>query len=180
MSTEETGKPSAAAGGLAPEMIERFREVGLRLDRSGRLWHQGEEITHPRLKATLLRWLDRREDDGRPIIRLDEHRYAYIEIEDAELLAVSARWEGERAILALSDEREEELAYASLRVGEDNALYCEVRGGRLEARLTTAAYFTVAERIEEGADGGFELVAAGSRFPIRERRPRPSVQTGTS
>jgi hypothetical protein len=171
MSGDRKATP-AGGGELTSEMIERFRQVGLRLDRSGRLWHQGQEITHPRLKATILRWLDRRESDGRAIVRLDEQRYAYIDVDDADLLALSARWEGDRAWLALSDESEEELAYDSLRVGADHALYCDARGGRLEARLTTAAYFAVAQRIEERADGGFELAAAGSRFPIRERRPR--------
>src|SRR5262249_34555219 len=72
---------------LTPEMIEKFRSIGLRLDRNGRFWHEGVEVTHPRLRQALLRWLDVR-DDGRDIVRLDAQRYAYIDVEDAHLRAV--------------------------------------------------------------------------------------------
>jgi len=153
---------------LSPALIEKLRRSGIRLDREGRFWHEGEEIRHAGLRRALLRWMDRL-DDGRPILRLDEHRYAYVDVEDTPLLAVSARWDGDRVLLTLNDRSEEELAYASLRVGEGDALYCMVRGGRLEARLTTAAQQVVAERIAEGEGGVFALAAAGERWEIGAR-----------
>jgi uncharacterized protein len=151
---------------LTPEMIEKMRAIGLQLDRAGRLWHQGAEVSHPRLRQALLRWLDVL-DDGRDVVRLDERRYAYVDVDDAHLRALSARWDGDRAWLVLDDDSEEELAYDTLWTGPDDALYCRVRGGRLRARLTTAAYHVVAERIEE-AGGGFALRAAGGLHPIAE------------
>lgn len=160
---------------FTPEQIEKFRQVGLRLDRNGRWWHQGEEITHPRLRQALLRWLDVRDDDRRPIVRLDETRYAYVDVDDAHLLVTSARWDGDGAFVLLNDGREEELAYDSLRVGDDDAVYCTARGGRLDARITTPAWAVLAERIEaDGADGpegsdGFVLGARGRRFAIGHR-----------
>src|SRR5262245_29666857 len=129
-------------------MIERLRQSGIRLDREGRFWHEGAEVTHRGFRRALLRWLDRL-DDGRPILRLDEKRYAYIDVEDADLLALAVRWVGDRAILHLNDESEEELDYASLTVGAGDALYCRVHGGRLTARLTTPAYQVLTARIEE-------------------------------
>lgn len=152
-------------------MIERFRRTGIRLDREGRLWHEGAEIVHPGLRRALLRWLDRRED-GRPILRLDERRYAYIDVEDADLLAVSARWDGNRAWLRLNDDSEEELSYATLEIGAGDALYCRVRGGRLRARVTTPAYYVLAERIRpaDADESSFVLDAGGLVFPIRERQ----------
>ncbi|MCE9579667.1 MAG: DUF1285 domain-containing protein [Deltaproteobacteria bacterium] len=149
---------------LTAEEIERFRQVGLRLDRAGRLWHEGQEITHARLRHAILGWLDVRED-GRDIVRLDATRYAYIDVEDAHLRAVSARWDGDRVWLVLDDDREEELAYDTLTTGADAALYCRVRGGALRARLTTAAYHVLAQRIEETGEG-FALRAAGGLHPI--------------
>lgn len=146
-------------------MIEKFRQTGIRLDREGRLWHEGGEIVHPGLRRALLSWLDLRPEDGRPILRLDERRYAYIEVEDAHLLATSARWQGDRAFVTLNDGSEEELAYDTLEIGPGDALYCQVRGRRLRARITTPAYYALAERIEETADG-FALRAAGAEFPI--------------
>ena len=171
--------PHDDAPKLSEEMIESFRRTGISLDREGRLWHEGAEIAHAGLRRAILRWLDRR-DDGRPILRLDEQRYAYIDVEDADLLALSARWDGDRAWLRLSDETEEELDYASLESSDDNALYCRVRGGRLTARITTPAYYVLAERIRpadaaEGVDAGtdetsFVLDARGRVFPIRQRQ----------
>jgi hypothetical protein len=149
---------------LTPEMIEKFRTIGLRLDRNGRFWHEGVEVTHPRLREALLKWLDVR-DDGRDIVKLDDQRYAYVDVDDAHLRAVSARWEGDRVRLVLDDGSDEELAYDSLARGADDALYCRVRGGRLRARLTTAAYNAIADQIEE-SPGGFALRAAGGLHSI--------------
>jgi uncharacterized protein len=150
---------------ITPEMIEKFRQTGIRLDREGRLWHEGAEISHPGLRRALLSWLDLRAEDGRPILRLDERRYAYIEVEDAHLLATSARWQGDRVLLNLNDGSEEELAYDTLEVGDGEALYCRVRDGRLRARITTPAYYVLAEGIEERGDR-FVLRAAGDQHPI--------------
>jgi hypothetical protein len=152
---------------LTPELIETFRTIGLRIDRAGRIWHQGDEVTHPRLRQALLRWLDVRED-GRDIVRLDHQRYAYVDVEDAHLRAISARWDGDELQLALDDGAAEPLDPATLSLGEGDALYCRVRGGRLRARLTTAAQQVVAPRIVEDPSSprGFALDARGRRWPI--------------
>lgn len=149
---------------IPPELIEKFRAIGLRIDRAGKVWHQGEEVSHPRLRQAILRWLDVR-DDGRDIVRLDDTRYAYVDVDDAHLRATSARWDGDRVVLHLDDDSEEELDYASLSLGEGDALYSRVRGGRLRARLTTAAHQALAPRIVEDS-AGFALDAAGKRWPI--------------
>jgi hypothetical protein len=148
---------------LTPEQIESMRAIGLRLDRAGTFWHQGTPVTHARLRQALLRWLDVR-DDGRDIVRLDEKRYAYVDVEDAHLRALSARWDGDRCIVLWDDDRDEELDYASLRQAPDHALYAKAHG-RLRGRIAGPAYHAVAERILEG-DGGFALDAAGRRWPV--------------
>ena len=148
---------------IPPELLERFRQTGIRLDREGRFWHEGAEIEHPGLRRALLRWMDVL-DDGRPILRLDEHRYAYVDVDDAHLLVTSIAWDGDRAIATLNDGSREEIDYASLRVGRGHALYCKVRGGRLDARITQPAYYVLAERIEErGDDFGLPV---GDRFYV--------------
>lgn len=140
-----------------------MRAIGLRLDRAGTLWHQGTTVTHPRLRQALLRWLDVR-DDGRDIIRLDERRYAYVDVEDAHLRAKSARWDGDRCIVLWDDDTEEELAYASLRQAPDHAFYATARG-RLRGRIAGPAHHALTERVVEDA-GSFVLEAAGQRWPI--------------
>ena len=150
-------------------MIEKFRAIGLRLDRGGTFWHEGTAVTHPRLRQALLRWLDVR-DDGRDIVRLDDKRYAYVDIDDAHLRARSARWDGDRCFVLWDDDREAELAYGSLRQAADHALYATVRD-RLRGRIAGPAYHAVAERIvETGGEhaGGFALEAAGRRWPIAD------------
>ena len=150
---------------LTEEMIEKMRAIGLRLDRSGTFWHEGSAVTHPRLRQALLRWLDVR-DDGRDIIRLDDRRYAYVDIEDAHLRAISARWDGARCFVHWDDNTESELAYGSLHQAADHALYATVRG-RLRGRIGGPAYHAVAERIAE-VPGGFALDAAGQHWPIAD------------
>ena len=148
---------------FTPEQLEQMRAIGLRLDRSGTFWHQGTTVTHPRLRQALLRWLDVR-DDGRDIVRLDDKRYAYVEVEDAHLRALSARWDGDRCTITWDDDQDEELAYDSLHQAADHALYVRARG-RLRGRIAGPAYHAIAERIIEDGDG-FALEAAGRRWPI--------------
>ena len=107
---------------LTPEQIEKMRAIGLRLDRAGTFWHEGTTVSHPRLRQALLRWLDVR-DDGRDIVRLDDKRYAYVDVEDAHLRAKSARWDGDRCFVLWDDDQEEELDYGSLRQADDHAFY---------------------------------------------------------
>jgi hypothetical protein len=152
---------------FTPEEIEKMRAIGLRLDRSGTFWHEGTAVTHPRLRQALLRWLDVRSEDGRDIVRLDEKRYAYVDVEDAHLRALSARWDGDRCIVLWDDDQEEELAYATLRQADDHALYATARGS-LRGRIAGPAYHAIAERISPKVDDGDEFVldAAGQRWPI--------------
>lgn len=147
---------------LTPEMIEKMRAIGLRLDRSGTFWQEGAAVTHRRLRQALLRWLDVR-DDGRDIIRLDDKRYAYVEIEDAHLRAKSARWDGDRCLVLWDDDEERELEYATLRQSDDHAFYAQV--GKLRGRIAGPAYHAIAEHVIEHGDR-FELAAAGAQWPI--------------
>jgi hypothetical protein len=154
---------------MTEAMIETMRAIGLRLDRSGTFWHEGTAVTHPRLRQALLRWLDVR-DDGRNIVRLDDKRYAYVDIEDAHLRARSAHWDGDRCFVLWDDDRETELDYGSLRQAPDHALVATVHG-RLRGRIAGPAYHAVAERIIElpgDVPDGFALEAAGRRWPITD------------
>jgi hypothetical protein len=150
---------------LTPEQLEQMRAIGLRLDRTGTFWHQGGRVTHVRLHQALLRWLDVR-DDGRDIVRLDDKRYAYVDVEDAHLRARSARWYGDRCFVLWDDDRETELEYGSLRQAADNALYVSI--GRLRGRIAGPAYHTVTEHVVEGG-AEFVLEAAGRSWPIAHR-----------
>jgi hypothetical protein len=126
--------------------LERLRRSGIRIDREGQLWHEGEIVAHEGLRRALFRWLDRN-PDGRHVFRLDEKRFTYVEVEDTPLVARAARWDGPLLRLALSDGSEELLEPSTLTIDDDGVLRCGVRGGRLEARLGTAAMAVLAEKI---------------------------------
>ena len=153
------------------EELERFRQLGLRLDRDARWWHEGQLVEHRGLALALSRWIDRLED-GRFIVRLDAERFAYVEVEDAPFVVTTVLLEheadGVHVSLQLSDGSLEELAYDTLGVGADNALYCEVKAGRFSARFSRSAYYLLGELIEE-AEGGFALRAGGGLWPLRTR-----------
>jgi hypothetical protein len=148
---------------LSDAEIEKLRQSGIRLDADGRFWHEGGEVTHHGLRAAFWRWLDRN-PDGRWVLRLDDKRFVYLDVDDAPYVVRSARWEGDRALVRLSDDSDEELDYASLHLGKSGQPYCTVKSGRFEARVSTAAWSTLGQRIDDGA-----LVAAGKRYPITSK-----------
>lgn len=151
------------------QRIERFRQTGLRLDRHGRWWHEGEIVQHRGLVRAINRWLDRL-DDGRYIIRLDEHRYAYVDVEDTPYIVVTVTHSDDgRLWIHLSDGEREELDYESLAVGSDHALYCRCKDRRFASRFSHQAHQLLVDAIEQLDDGRFALRAAGKSWPIAER-----------
>lgn len=132
--------------------LERVRRSGIRIDREGELWHEGEVVRHEGLRRALFRWLDVTED-GRTVLRLDEARFATLDVEDTPLVVRALRWEGDRALLALSDGSEEPLDPATLETDAAGVLRCRVRGGRLPARLSNSAAAALADRLPESPSG---------------------------
>jgi hypothetical protein len=152
------------------EYLERLRRSGIRVDREGRFVHEGAEVLHDGLRRALFRWLDE-QPDGRVVLRLDERRFAYVDVDDTPLVARAARVDGERVLLALTDGAEEALEPATLTVDEAGILRARVRGGRLAARLSTAAVAALADHLSE--EGGRPVLALGGRrlvIPLRRGR----------
>ena len=144
---------------LTDAEIEKLRQSGIRLDGEGRFWHEGAEVTHQGMRAAFWRWLDRN-PDGRWVLRLDDQRFVYLDVDDVPYVVRSARWQGDHAIVRLSDDSEEELAYATLHL-RGGQPYATVKDGRFDARISTLAWNTLGERIDDGS-----LRAAGKTFPI--------------
>lgn len=148
---------------LSEAEIEKLRQSGIRLDADGRFWHQGGEVRHAGLRAALFRWLDRN-PDGRYVLRLDERRFVYLEVEDAPFVIASLRWEGERAWVRLSDGTEEELDYPRLRLAPSGVAYCRVKG-RFDARVAAGAWGVLQSRLM-ARDGGVWLDATGGPYRL--------------
>jgi hypothetical protein len=165
VSAREPEDPALAA------KLESLRASGIRIDREGVFWHEGQPVLHQGMRQAFWRWLDRLPPpDQRHILRLDEQRFAYLEVEDTPLVATSLRWAGDEAWLGLNDGNEERLDPEGLTVDEFGVLRCPVRGGRLEARLATAAAATLAQRIvNTGSPPQPALLVAGQPRPLRPR-----------
>ena len=145
-------------------LLERLRASGIRLDREGRFWHEGATVQHEGMRSTFFRWLDRLPPpDGRFVLRLDEQRFVYLDVEDTPLVATSLRWQGDRAWLGLNDGQEEALDPATLTIDEAGVLRAGVRAGRLEARLATAAAAALEEHVTWREGRPFLATAAGPR-----------------
>jgi hypothetical protein len=110
------------------------------------LWHEGEVVRHQGLRDAIFRWLDR-EADGRYVLRLDEKRFAYLEVADTPLVARAMRWEGERGFLSLSDGSEEPLDRATITVDDAGLVRCLVRG-KIQVRLSNSAAAVLAEKLD--------------------------------
>ncbi|HXG20549.1 MAG TPA: hypothetical protein VNN62_15925 [Methylomirabilota bacterium] len=71
-------------------------------------------------------------------------------------------------LLRLNDESEEPLDPTTLSVGQDNVLYCRVKGGEHRARFLRPAYYQLATYIQEaGEGGGFFLPLGDAAYPIQ-------------
>jgi len=155
------------------DWIEKLRRSGIRVDREGRFIHEGAEVTHGGLKSALFRWLDRLPPpDDRYILRLDARRFAYLDVDDTPLVVRAARVDPAGVVhLALSDGAEEPLDPATLTVDDEGILRAWVRGGRLEARLSSSAVAALADRLTESG-GGPALRVAGRTIPLPARPAR--------
>lgn len=154
---------------IDPEILERLRRSGFRIDREGEFQHEGEPVRHEGLRRALFRWLDSL-PDGRTILRLDANRFAYVDVDDTPLVARAARIDGGAILLALSDGSEEPLVPASLSIDAAGVMRSRVRERHLVARLSTSAAAVVAELIVEDPAGALALVLDGQSFPLAVTR----------
>jgi hypothetical protein len=140
------------------------------LDRNGTWHHEGVPVTHERLERALHSWVDRDDETGKYVLRAGE-QWCFIEVEDTPLFVRGVVLTGEpddiAVTLRLSDGREEELDYSTLRQTPDNVLYCDARQGRMPARFDRVAYYRLAEHVELDDDEPV-LPARGRRWPVRQ------------
>jgi hypothetical protein len=157
----------------APE--GRSRESTLRLDATGRFWHDGAVVQHAGLANALHSWISRHPDDGRYILT-NGYDWTYFTVDDAPFFVKAVRVEGaadgsEGAVaLVLSDGSEEAWDPSGSRVGEGDALYTKVKrqakGGPFEAKFTAHAQAGLAPVLVEGASGAPAARIGGRVVPI--------------
>ena len=124
----------------------------IKIDKDGRWFCQGEEITHRRTYLLYCRGLTR-DESGRILLRVGREECP-VEVEDAPFVVatmefISSGLDGRESIgLTLNDETREKMAPETLRIGLNHIPYCRVREGLFEARFSRNAYQILAPHIQ--------------------------------
>ena len=148
---------------------ENVGQIDIRIDASGQWWHQGSRFRRDSLVRLFARIM-RREAEGYYLVTPVEK--LRIEVEDAPFVAVDLDVAGEAGgtdLLFTTNVGDLVMADAAHPLFvRDGKPYVVVRGG-LEAKLTTAVYYRLAEYAVSDDDEGQEqyvVASRGSRFPL--------------
>ena len=124
----------------------------IRIDKDGRWFYRGEEITHRRTYLLYSRSLTR-DASGRILLRVGREECP-VEVEDAPFVVATVEFipsgmDGREALwLTLNDETREKMTPQTLRIGPDHVPYCRVREGMFEARFSRNAYQILTPHIQ--------------------------------
>jgi hypothetical protein len=142
------------------------------LDKEGRWFHEGVEITHVRTCLLFSRNL-RRDATGRYAVRVGDES-AEVVLEDAPYMVKSVTIQEGPAglpnnyILHLNDGTQESLAPGALTASGQNVLYCKVKGGSERARFLRAAYYQICVQLRSDEEGErYWLPWRDKKIPIR-------------
>jgi uncharacterized protein len=145
------------------------------IDKNGTWYYRGAEMKRREIVNYFYDNL-KRDANGRYMIELPEEEgdRCYVDVEDTAFVVRSVHGRspnpenGTGISLCLSDDSEEKLDPSTLRVGQDNVLYCSVKKGRFSARFSRASYYQLAENIEyDDVKDGYFLRLSGRRFYIQ-------------
>lgn len=101
-------------------------------------------------------------------------QHCRIEVEDTVYVVRAVYWTGignkfeENVRLLLSDDSIETLDPETLRIGQENILYCRVKASRFDARFSTSSYYHFAENIiYDPLNNGYFIELQGRRHSIK-------------
>ncbi len=161
----QNSSPPGAPSSEGPEITTLF------LDKEGRWFHEGIEVTHERTCLMFSQHLHVG-PDGRYYVRAGDER-ALVEVEDTPYVVQSVtvnmvnNHNPESYTLHLNDKTEEFLDPYSLLVGQDNVMYCRVKDGHESARFLRPAYYQICGAIGGGEDETkYWIPWKGQRVPI--------------
>jgi hypothetical protein len=149
-------------------MSEPSREYRYRVDREGRIFHDGTEIVDPAVLRFFLRAMTRTAD-GRCLVLCQGERN-WFEAPDTPFVVQRLRLRVEGGVLEgaelcfLGDVREP-LDPRTLETEQD-LLFCRIRGGAFRARFGRIAVQQLAPFLAD-TGGGSALLLGGARHPVR-------------
>jgi uncharacterized protein len=146
-------------------------DSGIRLDRTGQWWHDGERIEHPKIVEAFNRGLSPT-DDGRFRLQFGSD-WCYVEVEDAAYRVLEFELGEHGPSLALSDRTSEPLDVPTLSIDPDGVVACQVKGRRAKARFSRDAQFALGDRLtQRGKELVLEFGSKKIPTPLRFRPQR--------
>jgi hypothetical protein len=148
----------------AEEQKFEYKGGKLFLDKEGRWFHDGVEITH-KLTADLFSRSIKRDENGQYVLEVGKE-WAPVEVEDTPFMIrrVDVTEDGVHA--TLNEGSEEELDLSTLSISDENVLYCDVKNGEYPARFFRPAYYQLMHYLAETEDG-FVVTINGRDWPIK-------------
>lgn len=148
-------------------MPEDIPPCHIRIDKEGTWYYHDLPIINKKIYLYLNECLAR-DSSGRYILSMNGEN-CYLEVEDTpfviqEVVASPNPNHPTSLLLKLNDGTEETLKVETLRVGQDNVLYCKVKEARYEARLLRSAYYQLAQFLQQDEKGYYLLVEENKTY----------------
>jgi uncharacterized protein len=139
----------------------------LRIDKEGRWFQNGAEITHPEIYRTFNQMLVKTSDGGYQVKMGRE--VCAVEVEDAPFVVKTVTQDDDsRIFIELNDGSQEIFDPRNLWIGDRNVPYSRVKNGSFHARFSRPAYYQLTKHIVSDADGKeFFFLLGEERIPIR-------------
>ena len=140
------------------------------IDKNGDWFHENRPIIHEPVKLLFAKHLHR-DEWGRYLI---DWRGQICEVDVEDVPFVVQRVETSRngdevqsVSIILDDHTTEPLDLSSLRVGNENVLYCAVKEGAFEARFSRPAYYQFADLLDyDEEENQYSLTVNGKRTSL--------------
>ncbi len=149
------------------------RETKIRRDRHGQWFDDDVAIEHDNLARSFDGWIDRA-PDGRFCLS-NNINWAFVAIAGAPYVVRSIAI-ADPITLHLSGDRHEPLDPGSLRLDPHDAMWCDVREGRVPARFSSHALHQLGDLLDEDSEGLYLLIAG---HKIRPPTMKDPMQTWT-
>jgi len=119
--------------------------LAIRVDKEGLWYYEGALMFRKDILEVFFQNL-KRDEKGRYLVDYKGEK-SRIEVEDTPFVVERVLKHDTTIEIFLSDFTSETLDPTTLRMNEDNVLYCTIRNGELPARFLRAAYYQIAEYI---------------------------------
>jgi hypothetical protein len=151
-----------------------FFQGNIKIDKNGVWYYRGTEMSRKDIVNLFYRHL-KKDETGRYLIEIGKDR-CYPDVDDTPFVIKSvyrsfSEEKGEDAIyLLMPDDTLEKLDPSTLRIGDDNILYCKVFVSNFEARFSRASYYQLAEYIEQDIERDLYYISLNGQSYYLKRK----------